>query len=99
LIVEKRIDDVFVWSSENGSLTIEIPYGWRARDKYFKFAPNCELAKWKRKHRAELNELRKMSGDKSTLKQWREEQQVELERMKKLKMDLLFVLLSVWPDH
>ena len=52
---------VFVWESNDGKLTIEIPYGWRARDGYMKFLPNCELSQWKKEHREELNELRKLS--------------------------------------
>ena len=61
MVIEKWIDDVFIWSSEDKKLTIDIPYGWRARDSKGKFLPNCELAKWKRKHQKELNDLKKLS--------------------------------------
>jgi len=61
LVIEKWIDDVFIWSSENGKLTIEIPSGWYTRGSGFKFIPTCKLALWKKKHQKQLNDLKKLS--------------------------------------
>lgn len=83
MIIGKWIDDVFVVSSENGNLTLDIPSYWRTRDGNFKFIPNCRYARWKRKHRKEIAELKKLSGNKITLKEWRTDQQNELIEWKK----------------
>ena len=55
------IDGVFIWESNNGVLTIEIPSGWYSRESGFKFIPTSKLPQWKKQHRKELDELRKLS--------------------------------------
>ena len=95
MIIEKWIDDVFVWSSENGSIKLEIPAGWNTPRRY-NVNRDSKLTIWKKKHHKELSEFKKLTGDKLTQKKWREDQQIEMDRVKKLKMDILFVMLSVW---
>ena len=55
------IDGVFIWESNNGVLTIKIPSGWYSRESGFKFIPTSKLPQWKKQHRKELDELRKLS--------------------------------------
>jgi hypothetical protein len=76
LIIEKWFDDVFVWSSENGNITVEIPFGWYTPRKNGGTG-DSPLTQWKNKHRKELNEFKRLSGDKNTLKQWRKEKKKE----------------------
>lgn len=96
MIIEKWIDDVFIWSSENGNLTLEIPSGWITPRRY-NINRDSNLTKWKKLHHKDLEDLKKLSGNEKTLKNWREDQQKIMSETKKLKMDLLFVLVSVWP--
>jgi len=101
LIIGKWIDDVFVCSSENGNVTLEVPVGWITPKLPWHRGPSggpSPLTLWKRKHHKELENFKKLTGDEITLKNWRAEQQQKIDETKKLKMDLLFVLLSVWPD-
>jgi len=51
---------VFVWESNNGKLTIQIPHGWNTPRRYGG-SGDSPLTKWKKEHRQELNELRKLS--------------------------------------
>lgn len=97
MIIGKWIDDVFVHSSENGNLTLEVPMGWytpRRRN----INKDSNLTKWKKRHHKELEHLKKLTGNDETLKNWRADQQKIIAEKKKSKMDILFVLLSVWPD-
>ena len=54
------IDGVFVWESNNGILTVEIPFGWHTPSRW-KQGGKSPLSEWKQVHRKELDELRKMS--------------------------------------
>lgn len=72
MIIEQWLDDVFVWSSENGNITIDIPFGWDTPKKRGGTG-DSPLTEWKRKHRKELQEFKKLSGDKFTLIEWRQE--------------------------
>jgi len=38
---------------------------------------DSQLTQWKKKHQKELDEFRKLSGDKFTLRQWRKEKKKE----------------------
>lgn len=54
------IDVVFVWESNNGVLTIEIPFGWDTPRKRGGTG-DSPLTKWKKLHREKLDELRNLS--------------------------------------
>lgn len=72
MVIEKWLDGVFIWSSENGNITIEIPFGWFTPKKNGGKG-DSPLTEWKRKHHKELVEFKKLTGDKFTLKKWRTE--------------------------
>jgi hypothetical protein len=82
LIIEKWLDDVFVWSSEHGNLTLEIPFGWYTPKKWNQRGPS-KLTLWKRKHRKELHEFKLLTGTGETSRKWMDEKQKELRKLKK----------------
>lgn len=81
MVIEKWLDGVFIWSSENGNITIEIPFGWYTPKKWGGKG-DSQLTEWKRKHQKELKEFKKLTGDKFTLKEWRKEREKRREGSK-----------------
>lgn len=54
------IDEIFVWESNNGVLTLEVPFGWETPRRWGKRG-DSRLTQWKRKHQQELDEMRNLS--------------------------------------
>jgi hypothetical protein len=54
------IDEIFVWESNNGVLTLEVPFGWYTPRRWGKKG-DSQLTQWKRKHQQELDEMRNLS--------------------------------------
>jgi hypothetical protein len=54
------IDDVFIWESNNGVLTLEVPFGWDTPRKWCRTG-DSRLTKWKKTHQQELDEMRNLS--------------------------------------
>ena len=82
LVIEKWIDEVFVWSSEHGNLTLEIPFGWYTPKKWNQRGPS-KLTLWKRKHHKELSELKLLTGTGLDSRKWMAVKQKELRKLKK----------------
>lgn len=82
MVIEKWLDGVFIWSSENGNLTVEIPYGWYTPRRHGMRGRSPYMI-WKKKHRQELKALKSLTGNKSTSKKWMSEKQKELRKLKK----------------
>jgi len=88
LIIGKWIDEVFVVSSENGNLTLEVPFGWNTPNLPWNGGSGpSKLTQWKKLHHKELEDFKKLTGNDLTLKNWREDQQKILNKQKVKQMN------------
>jgi hypothetical protein len=92
LKIEKWVDEVFIWSSENGNLTLEVPAGWYTPKRHGHDG-KAPLREWKKKHQKELAEFKKLTGDRLILNEWRKEQQNKKLEMSKERLKIYWIVI------